>query len=46
MFDIQFFSSYNSCLVFTTEDLYTCDLHQDSQDILLWAIIPLFGILL
>lgn len=38
------FNNYNSCLVVTTEDLYMCDLHQDNQYILLWAIIPVFGI--
>lgn len=43
---LQLFNSYNSCIVFTTEDLYTCDLHQDNRYILLWAIIPVSGIFL
>lgn len=46
VFDIQHFNSYNLCLVFTAEDLYMYDLRQDNQYILLWAIIPGFGILL
>lgn len=44
VFHIQLFNSYNLCLVVTTENVCMCDLHQDNQYILLWTIIPVFGI--